>query len=140
VESNSISNVAHVIQLAVAPVFLLMALGTFLAVLSARLGRVVDRARSLEERLREPTTINVGELEVLRRRRKLINLAITCATFAALLVCVLIAAAFVASMISVDSSPLLAALFIGAMLAFIVALLAFLAEIRLSAWNTPLDR
>ena len=47
---SPLTTVAHTIQLSVAPVFLLTALGTFLAVLSTRLGRIVDRARVLGER------------------------------------------------------------------------------------------
>jgi len=43
--------VGHVIQLAVAPVFLLTGVGGLLAVLTNRLARIIDRARFLEERL-----------------------------------------------------------------------------------------
>jgi hypothetical protein len=43
--------VAHAIELAVAPVFLLTGIGAILAVMTNRLGRVIDRARVLEERL-----------------------------------------------------------------------------------------
>ena len=44
---SNIPDLAHVIQLAVAPVFLLTALSTMLAVLTNRLSRVVDRTRKL---------------------------------------------------------------------------------------------
>ena len=43
--------VAHAVQLAVAPVFLLTGIGAFVAVMTNRLGRVIDRSRVLEERL-----------------------------------------------------------------------------------------
>ncbi len=46
-----VESIAHTIQLSIAPVFLLTALGTFMAVLSTRLGRIVDRARILGDRL-----------------------------------------------------------------------------------------
>jgi hypothetical protein len=136
---SPLSAVAHAIQLSVSPVFLLMALGTFLNVLSLRLGRVVDRARSLEKSAPDGLAINAPELTILRRRRKLVNVAITFATFAALLVCLLIACAFIGAMVELDVSAVIAALFIISMFAFIGVLLAFLAEIRLSAWYTPLD-
>lgn len=51
-ESDTISAVAHVIQLSVAPVFLLAGIGSILNVLAHRLARVVDRARSIEAELR----------------------------------------------------------------------------------------
>jgi hypothetical protein len=47
--------VAHVIQLSVAPVFLLSGIGAMLAVMTNRLSRIIDRARVLEARLDEAT-------------------------------------------------------------------------------------
>ncbi len=134
--SSSLSDVAHVIQLSVAPVFLLTALGTLLGVLSTRLGRIVDRVRVLSDRLPAmadaPRAKAREEVALLVRRRRRVNAAITFATGAALLVCVLIACAFVGSMVRADMSPLVAALFVGAMLAFICALVAFLSEVLLA--------
>ena len=51
---NQIDEIAHLIQLSVAPVFLLTGVGTLLNVLSGRLARIIDRARVLEERLDTP--------------------------------------------------------------------------------------
>lgn len=134
-----LSAVARVIQLAVAPVFLLMALGTFLGVLSTRLGRIVDRARVLTARLVKAESPEViEELAILARRRKLVNLAITFGTAAALFVCVLIAAAFIGSVVMVDTSHLVAGLFIVTMFAFIGALLVFLSEILFSSRSSPI--
>jgi len=50
-QDNGISTVAHVISLSVAPVFLLSGIGAMLAVMTSRLGRIVDRARALEATL-----------------------------------------------------------------------------------------
>ena len=49
-DTNQLADITHTIQLAVAPVFLLSALGTVLSVLATRLGRIIDRARLLEAR------------------------------------------------------------------------------------------
>ena len=51
---NDLSDIAHLVELSVAPVFLLAGIGALLNVVTARLGRVVDRARNLEERLYAP--------------------------------------------------------------------------------------
>jgi len=51
VSDQTISDISHVIQLSVAPVFLLTSIGTILGVLSTRLARIVDRARALNDRL-----------------------------------------------------------------------------------------
>ncbi len=50
-----IANLAQVIQLAVAPVFLLAGVGTTLNALATRVGRIIDRARTMEDRLLHAT-------------------------------------------------------------------------------------
>ena len=76
--------VAHAIQLAVAPVFLLTGIAAILTVMTNRLGRVIDRARVLEERLerasQESLTTLRADLAVLSRRAKLNGRAITLCT------------------------------------------------------------
>ena len=133
---SRIQDITHVIQLAVAPVFLLTAVGTILNVLTTRLSRVVDRARKLDERLGEAAQDAraplEAELRVLARRRRLVNRAITLGTTAALLVCLVIAVAFLGFILHADLSGALAGLFIAAMLAFIGALVFFLREIFLA--------
>jgi hypothetical protein len=140
---SPITTVTHTIQLAIAPVFLLTALGTFLGVLSTRLGRIVDRARVLGDRAAaapEDARARLREeAALLSRRRHLVNLAITGGVTSALLVCTLIASAFVGSVVRADVSVLLAALFVGAMVAFISALLLFLREILMAAVAVHID-
>jgi hypothetical protein len=132
----SISTVAHVIQLAVAPVFLLTGVGAILAVLINRLGRVVDRFRVLERGLpgarRGERAAYKKEMTRLSRRARLIQWAVTFCTVGALLVCTVIAALFIGAVMNVDLSGTIAALFIAAMLAMIAGLLIFLREISLA--------
>ena len=128
-----LTHLARTIQLSVAPVFLLTAIGTTLVVLTNRLSRIVDRARILEERLASVPAKEGGaihmELSTLSRRSKLINLAITFGTICALLICVMIASMFIGVLLSLDLHVMVALLFVTAMFAFIGALLAFLREI-----------
>jgi hypothetical protein len=143
-----LAELVRTIQLAVAPVFLLTALSTLLGVLSTRVARIVDRARELsgrkvevfhEEALKEHN----DELLILAKRRGLVNYAITSATVAALQVCILIAVAFIGFMLHRNFSYLIAGLFIGAMAAFILALVFFLREALIavaSARLRPLPR
>lgn len=133
---SSISSVAHVIQLAVAPVFLLTGVGAILAVLVNRLGRVVDRFRALERAEPEArdaaqTSIRT-EMAVLERRARLIHWAIGLCTSCALLVCMVIACLFLGSVTSLDLSIPIAALFVLAMLSLVSGLLCFLREIALA--------
>lgn len=128
-----LTQIARTIQLSVAPVFLLTAIGTTIAVLTNRLGRIVDRARTLEGPkgslpAAEEAAIRT-ELATLSRRAKLINIAITLGTVCALLICMMIASMFIGVFLSLDLAVLVALLFVSAMLVFIGALLAFLREI-----------
>ncbi len=132
----SLNDIAHVIQLAVAPVFLLTGVGALLAVLSGRLGRAVDRSRVVEGRLPELAGEALdaahGELELISRRTRLIYTAIALAVLCALLICLLIAVAFVDAFLAMNLAKFLATLFVLAMLALIASLLSFLREIFLA--------
>jgi hypothetical protein len=132
-----LQDITHTIQLAVAPVFLLTALGTTLAVLTTRLGRVVDRARRVEARLdalqdAEARPPLVEELRRLAYRAQLIHWALTAGTTAAILVCLLIAVAFLGYLFGAELGAGVAILFILAISAYVVALLLFLREVFLA--------
>jgi hypothetical protein len=132
---NATDNIAQIIQLSVAPVFLLAAVGTFLVVLTSRLARVVDRSRALDGEIaggQSPygdATFHVSELRVLDQRMTWINRAITLATLTNLFVCLLIVILFAGNLLSIDLSRVIAVMFIAAMAALIGAMLAFLVEI-----------
>jgi hypothetical protein len=131
--------IGHVIQLAVAPVFLLTGVGGLLAVLTNRLSRIIDRARTLEERAvrvagAEQGTIH-AELQLLSRRARLINSAVSLCTMCALLICAVIVALFVGAFLSTDLSVPIGLIFTGAMLALFWALVSFLREIYLATRN-----
>ena len=130
---NQIDEIAHLIQLSIAPVFLLTGVGTLLNVLSGRLARIIDRARALEQRLDTPEPPHraamVNELRVLEKRGRLIYHAIKLSATSALLVCFLIAALFATSMLHHSPRLIISGLFIAAMLASIVSLTLFLREV-----------
>jgi hypothetical protein len=131
-----IADITRAIQLAVAPVFLLTAIGTLITALNNRLGRAVDRRRLVQERLQHATeeagTEARAELARLAQRSRLIYFAILAAVAAALLVCLVVALAFVGALLSVELSKMVAVLFILAMCALIVSLALFLREIFLA--------
>lgn len=129
----NLSVIASAIQLAAAPVFLLTGIGALLSVMAGRLARIVDRFRWLDETVDAHTPGQVLEMNTLLRRFNWIHWAITLSTLAALLVCTVIAALFIASEIKVDPSRVVSILFIVAMLGLICGLLCFLREISLSS-------
>jgi hypothetical protein len=137
---SHITDITRVIQLAVAPVFLLTAIGTLIAVLNVRLGRNVDRRRLIEEELRgaeenkqtDEQRARQRELQLLARRIRLIYFAMLSAGLGALLVCLVVAGAFVGALVAVDISREVAVLFILAMFAVIGCLSMFLREVFLA--------
>lgn len=132
--------IAGVIQLAVAPVFLLTAVGTVIGALSIRLGRAVDRRRDLEAKLPSMAQAELTgareELEVIARRIRFVYLAILSAVVSALFVCLLIVFAFLGAFVRTDLSTTIGAMFVLAMLALTACLLLFLREIFLAV-STP---
>jgi cation transport ATPase len=131
-----IAAMSEIIQLAVAPVFLLAGLGSLLMVLSNRLGRITDRARVLEQRkyqIKNDQRLEQlhKELKSLWKRARLANWAITLCTSSALLVSLVIVTLFIGDfvLIQFDLPNLIGLLFITAMCLLIVALICFLREI-----------
>jgi hypothetical protein len=129
-------DIAHAIELAVAPVFLLSGIGVFLGVLTNRLARIVDRARKVEEGLRQAAAASAEEsrrqLQVAARRARLINVSITLSTIAALLVALVIALLFASTFVPINLAGPVAVLFVLAMGALVGALLSFLLEVRVA--------
>jgi len=132
-QEGSVTAIAHAIQLAVAPVFLVSGIAAFLAVLTNRLGRIIDRARALGASAASPSSAETQqELHVLTRRARLVNRSIALATSSALLIATLIVILFVGAFLTLDVAPPVGILFVAALLALIGALLAFLQEVRLA--------
>lgn len=134
--SLTITDISHAIELAVAPVFLLAGISGMLSVLSIRLGRIVDRARHLDDRLAEAgegdrRTIH-DEHQMLSRRASLANWSISLCTICALLICMVIVTLFSGVYLGIDVSVAIAWLFIASMTALITGLLIFLREIYLA--------
>jgi Protein of unknown function (DUF2721) len=129
-------DIAHAIDLAVAPVFLISGIGVLLGVLTSRLARIVDRARRIEEGLQAtPAAASDevrGQLRVAARRARLINVAITLSTVAALLVALVVAVLFSSTFVPLNLAGPIAVLFVLAMAALVGALLSFLLEVRVA--------
>jgi Protein of unknown function (DUF2721) len=125
--------IGHVIQLAVAPVFLLTGVSGLLGVLTNRLARIIDRARTLEDRAAKTAEAEQdrihSELRLLSQRARRINTAVSLCTLCALLICAVIVALFVGAFLSTDVSVLIGVIFTAAMLALFTALVSFLREI-----------
>jgi hypothetical protein len=131
-----IGDVGHIIQLAIAPVFLVTGVGTNLAVLTNRLSRIIDRARVLEDRLDAgPNPAYAKELVTLYRRSHLIYYAIALSTACGLLVCLVIAMLFVGDTLNLALDKYIAAFFVLGMLTLIGSFVYLLSEIFIASKN-----
>jgi hypothetical protein len=134
--ATDVPEIAQIIQLAIAPVFLLVAIGGLLNVMTGRLARIIDRVRMLEtdvltadeQRRRD----DIGELAILSRRMKVCNWAIALCTLSAMLVCVMVMVLFLASIGALNFATPVALLFIVVMGALTIGLGLFLVEINIS--------
>jgi len=128
-----VNSLAQVIQLSVAPVFLLAGVGATLNVLANRIARIIDRARPMEERLAAAQGDAARELhdrlKVLSRRATLINRAIALCVLSGLLVSLVVAALFVTSALQIDLAAPIAVAFVMALLSLAASLLMFLREV-----------
>jgi hypothetical protein len=131
------ADVAHLIQVALTPIFLISAIGVTLNVLTSRLARIVDRARAMESEVCRPDYQPGGRdlhaaLVVMERRARYINAAITLITISALFIALVVVMLFVNAFAHWELSAFIAILFILSMLSFAAALTAFLIEVRIA--------
>ena len=131
------ADIAHLIQVALTPIFLISAIGVTLNVLTNRLSRIVDRARTMENELCRPDYQAGGRdlhaaLGVLARRARYMYAAITLITLSALFIALVVLMLFVNAFAHWDLSAFIAIMFILSMLSLAAALTAFLIEVRIA--------
>jgi hypothetical protein len=133
----SVTTVAEIVRLALAPVFLLSGIGAFLNVCASRLSRIVDRSRDIEPLLLASRGAEhdrwIGELRTLDRRMSLVSWATALSVLSALLTCLVVALLFAASLTRTHFGTAIALLFIASMLTIGAAFAIFLLETRIGA-------
>jgi uncharacterized iron-regulated membrane protein len=138
INTDIVNNVSHLIQLAVAPVFLLAGVAGLLNVFTGRFTRIIDKVEKLEKyeeaQIRAnkdyiPTEISILRRSTLTKRLKNINLAIFFGTMTGVMVALLIITMFLSSILEFKGSTFISILFIFAMISLLISLLLFLREI-----------
>jgi MFS family permease len=133
--SPDLRYLAQIIQLAVAPVFLLAGLGAFLNVCAGRLARIVDRIRKLEPRILDSRGEEhdrlLGEVRLLDRRSRIVSNAIFTTVLAALLISAVVILLFLAFLTGYRFGTAIALLFIASMVCTGLGFTIFLHETRL---------
>ena len=132
-----VTTVADTVRLALAPVFLLTAIGAFLNVCATRLSRIVDRSREIEPLLLKSRGREhdrwLNEIKVLDRRMSLVSSAITFSVLSAVLTCFVVALLFAGNFMETRLGLAIALLFIAATVAIAISFAIFLVETRLGA-------
>jgi hypothetical protein len=133
---NSPDDVAHIIQVALAPAFLLTALATLLNVFSTRLARIADKVNNTRRELdgagAAEARVLSRHLSYLRHRSTLLDAAVVLASLGGVLIVVAILTLFVGALRDAAAASVLFACFGGALVCAAGAIGAFLAEILLA--------
>lgn len=135
--TDSPQEIAEIIQLAVAPVFLLAGVGAFLNVCASRLSRIVDRARGLEPRVLDSRGAehdrHLREIRILDRRMALVSHAIFLSVLSAVMTCLVVVLLFAGSLTGAHVGTAIALLFIASMVSLAIGFAVFLLETRLGS-------
>ncbi len=128
---NSLEATAHVVQLALTPVFLLSGTATLLGVFAARLARVADRVDALSKEAPDPSKDEL--LTTLRRRSRVLDVAVVLSALSGALTCVAVLILFLAEVRGVAAARFLFLSFGGALVLTMASLAAFVVEMLLTA-------
>jgi hypothetical protein len=136
--------IAQTIQLALAPVFVLVAIGNMLNLLSSRLGRVVDRSRHLQDQHMqtegpEHDTV-VMEIRLLDRRIGLITRAFRLLVLSGLAIGTTVAILFLEELARLELQVVAAGFFLAAIALLMWALTLFLRETQVAAQQLRIPR
>jgi hypothetical protein len=139
----SVTELIPVLQVAIGPVVLISGVGLLILSLTNRLGRVIDRGRSLVREMPDLSPQNQarlkGQLAILTRRARLLQRSIISASVSVLLAALLIIALFLTAVFGLEDALLIGILFVAAMGALIVCLVSFLQELNQSLVAFNLD-
>lgn len=130
--------VVSVLQTALTPAFLLVAVGSLLNVLTGRLSRIVDRSRDLQRQYAETEGDAhervVSELRIIEKRMRIVGSSILFAVLAAITVCIMIGVLFLMGLSNIAGAWVAVAVFMIALVLLAACLLQFVREIRLATF------
>jgi len=131
------SSVVQLIQLSLAPVFLIVGVGQMINAVTGRLARVIDRARWYDDKKRQEGSDTyepheIDELRSLRKRMKFANWSITFLTLAVSLICIDVILLFINGLISTDLEPAILGLFVFSLISITFGIISFFMEVSIA--------
>ncbi len=137
--AHNLQIIISVLQTALTPAFLLVALGSMLNLFAGRLSRIVDRSRILQDRhkstLGEEHQILVDELRLLEKRMNVVSRSILLGVLAAATVCLMIGLLFFMGLAHYSIATAIVASFIIALVLMAGSLFLFVYEVLLATRN-----
>ncbi len=136
---ETLANVTSILQTALTPAFLLVAIGTLLNIFVMRLSRIVDRSRELQAR--HPKTSDterervVDELRIVGKRMNVVSGSILLSVLSTIAVCAMIGMLFLMGLAGVQMAKAIVAMFILALALMAASLLMFVREVQLANRN-----
>ncbi|MCJ2085253.1 DUF2721 domain-containing protein [Methylobacterium sp. E-005] len=139
--STEPDSIAHIIQVALAPAFLLSALATLLNVFSTRLGRIADKVDALSAEAARIEQAQATDAEArrlsrrltfLRRRSFMLDVAVALASLGSCLIGLAVLTLFVGALRDGAAASVLFACFGAALLCTVAAIAAFMTEILMA--------
>jgi small-conductance mechanosensitive channel len=136
---ETLANVTSILQTALTPAFLLVAIGTLLNIFVMRLSRIVDRSRELQAR--HPNTSDterervVDELRIVGKRMNVVSGSILLSVLSTIAVCAMIGMLFLMGLAGVQMAKAIVAMFILALALMAASLLMFVREVQLANRN-----
>jgi hypothetical protein len=131
-----LNEIVPVLQMAIGPVILISGVGLLLLTMTNRLGRAIDRARSLVRELREGREHDreqvLAQVAIIYRRAKVIRLTIVLASLSVLLASVLIISLFMTALFRWEEGLAISLIFVACMGSLIASLVTFIYDIHLS--------
>lgn len=139
-----LASTSSLLQAALTPAFLLVALGSMLGLFTGRLARIIDRSRDLQALYAETEGTAhdriVTELRDLEKRIQTVNWAIALSVLSAITVSLLIGILFLMELVQLDMARYAAAAFMLAICLMAASLIMFLAEVRFAIRNVRINR
>ncbi len=137
------SELVPVLQTAVSPVVLISGVGLLLLTMTNRLGRIVDRARSLALRVKEVDGEDRAplhaQLHILSQRAHMVRRSIAFAAFCVLFAALLVISLFLTALVGVDIPWLIAGFFILSLVCLLASLVDFIRDINRALEATALE-
>jgi hypothetical protein len=139
IEPSDLASIIAIVQTALTPTILLVAIGTLLGIFVMRLSRIVDRSRELQAQHAQTSgkehEMVVDELRLVKKRMETVSMSILLSVLSTISVCVIIGMLFLMGLAKLPMAEAIVATFVVALGLISASLLYFVREVHLANRN-----